>query len=153
VERYSNLEQIEVSPGDIVRVFGETIGWQQVFTLPQFPAAAVDRIGAETLAVLEPADLAALGVDLQRLIAEMKVLLVNCQHDRCVLYRFDVARQQLPTIMQIACGAPGRVNSGISTHSTPPVVTMIVSSFSMQAMEIASSCLAASRRPRQRPSS
>ena len=110
VERYSNMERVNVGPGDLVPALEEALGWHQLFTFPRYTTQAVLRLAEAMGKVLDEHDRRAFGMDLHRVTAEIRNLLWTTFPDKRALVSRKGAMAAFPLLAAATLARRGVVN-------------------------------------------
>lgn len=109
-ERYNQFEGIGLDSSDFVSAAGDSLGWRELFSLPQAPAVLLSPMRKAAELVLTADDERVLGFTPAAYFDEVEGVLRRCVNDRPTQFPAAVIRRDFPLLAKHAFGARGAVN-------------------------------------------
>lgn len=112
VERYDNLQRIDVYPGELIPTLVEALGWHQLFTFPRYRSAVVLQFVQAMREVLDEGQWRAFGVQPTTLASELRTLFEVASAKAPTTIQRGEAERGLPNLLRLASARQGGVNKG-----------------------------------------
>lgn len=112
VERYDNLQRIDVYPGELIPTLVEALGWHQLFTFPRYRSAVVLQFVQAMREELDEAQWRAFGVQPTTLASELRTLFEVASAKAPTTIQRGEAERGLPNLLRLASARQGGVNKG-----------------------------------------
>lgn len=112
VERYDNLQRIDVYPGELIPTLVEALGWHQLFTFPRYRSAVVLQLVQAMREELDEAQWRAFGAQPTTLASELRTLFELASAKAPTTIQRGEAERSLPNLLRLASVRQGGVNKG-----------------------------------------
>lgn len=109
-QRYSEFEDIDLHPIQFHRTIAVSTLWRELFTLPQMPAKALQKILNALIDVMISSEKGDLGFSLPDFVKEALRLLEWSADDKATIFNRRDIEQSLPLLIQLTGGAAKAVN-------------------------------------------
>lgn len=110
-QRYSEYEEIDLHPSQFHGALANSILWRELFTLPQMPPIALQRILDVLAEVMTSSDKAVFGISLDGLLREIRQLLAQATDDLLTIFQRKGLERQFPLLSRSTEGFVKKANS------------------------------------------
>jgi hypothetical protein len=116
-ERYSQYEEINISPANSWRVLRDSLQWREIFVLPQVPPQVLPALREAIAALLVSEEEGVFDWRFREAFTELDDLLKHSVSHKLTLHpRTEMARAY-PNLWKVGVGELGKVNSGYVSPS------------------------------------
>lgn len=109
-QRYNQFEGVDLHASQLHRTLTTSILWRELFTLPQMPPKALEKVLDALVTKITPDDEEKLGFSTRALIKEILQLLEWSATDRMTIFPRTKVEESLPTLRRLSGGAADTVN-------------------------------------------